>query len=356
MNRIKKNFLLYLVIITGFSLSAEENSQSNLGISIFSDYENIFDFLNEKKDYDERASTLLSNVKLYSIDYAPSSFIRLNRPNPSFPSQLVRDGIEGYAEVTFVINSDGSTIDHFISDSQPKDYFDSVSLESAKNLRYLVEEGADNNIHSYRFTYKLNERSRKVPNAYFTCLNFIKAGRFLDAKNCAEKRNTFSDKVVGDAYKIIIAEADYYLGNKEKAIILLKEMLSQTSQESFYLKAMAITNLTTFLFNEERFSEILELEDAVNIIRKLGYEEQLIDTHYFMGISHFYTGNMLEALFFLKLSMQDTNCKQTNRLERGESFIDWKKNSLFRLVPDKVCYIDFYARSVKTLEAINKVI
>ena len=41
--------------------------------------------------------------------------------------QQSQDGIEGYAEVSFEINDDGSTSGHFISDSNPSEYFDAVS-------------------------------------------------------------------------------------------------------------------------------------------------------------------------------------------------------------------------------------
>ena len=146
------------------------------------------------------------------------------------------------------------------------------------------------------------------------------------------------------------------MGNKQEAINSLFRIIKDESQNSFYLKTLAISNLTTFLFYEERFSEIISLEDILNQIRKVGYKEQLINSHYYLGVSHFYLRNNIEALFYLKLSLQDTNCRQTLRLEPGESFIDWKKNSLYRLYPDNICYSDFYARTIKTLEAINNVI
>ena len=355
MNHTNKMKLFIAILFFSFSYPVL-SSTPNLGIYIFNEYQNIHNLLKEKEKENPKASLLLSNAKLYSIDYSPSSFMRTNRPNPSYPSKQAQDGIEGYAVVTFKINDDGSTSDHYISDSSPSEYFDEASLESAKNLRYAFRQPSDNRVHSYRFTYRLNERSTKVPNGYFTCLNLIKKARFTEAKNCAQKRTIFSDEVVSDVYKIIIAEADYYLGNKQEAMDILFKIVKDESQESFYLKTLAITNLTTFLFNEERFQEIISLENILDQIRKLGYKEQLINSHYYLGVSHFYLGNNIESFFYLKLSLQDTNCKQTLRLEPGESFIDWKKNSLFRLYPDSVCYSDFYARSVKTLEEINKVI
>ena len=356
LTKISKYFLTIFVLCFFSDVYSDTRSSSNLGISVFEQYKNIKNFLEEKKQEDEKASLLLSNIKLYSIDYSPSPFIRTNRPNPSYPIQEAQDGIEGYAVVTFEIEDDGSTANHYISESNPSNYFDEVSLESATNLRYAFKELTDKKTHSYRFTYTLNERSRKIPNAYFTCLNLIKQARFVEAKECAQKRNVFKNKVVEESYKVIIAEADYYLGNKQDAINMLTQIINDETQESFYLKALAITNLTTFLFNEERFQEIVDLEKSIAEIRKLGYEEQLIDSHYYLGVSNFYLGNIIDSLFYLKLSLQDTNCKQTLRLERGESFIAWKKNSLFRLYPDKVCYSDFYSRSLKTIEAINDVI
>ena len=355
MSLINKKKLFITIFLFSFSYSILASTPS-LGIYVFEEYENIHNLLKEKEKENPKAALLLSNAKLYSIDYSPSSFIRTNRPNPSYPMQQSQDGIEGYAEVSFEINDDGSTSGHFISDSNPNEYFDAVSLESAKNLRYAFSQPTEKRTHSYRFIYRLNERSRKVPNGYFTCLDLIKQARFSEAKNCALKRKTFSAEVVADVYKVIVAEADYYLGNKQEAIDALFKIIDDESQESFYLKTLAIANLTTFLFYEERFQEIISLEDTLNQIRKVGYKEQLINSHYYLGVSHFYSGNNIESLFYLKLSLQDTNCRQTLRLEPGESFIDWKKNSLYRLYPDNICYSDFYARSIKTLEAINRVI
>ena len=168
MNHIKvKTFSLIFLLLTSFAYS-NSNEPYNLGISVFKDYENIKKLLQEKQKQNDRAAVLLSNVKLYSIDYSPSPFVRTNRPNPSFPTQQAQDGIEGYAVVTFNINDDGSTSDHYISDSSPSEYFDEASLESAKNLRYAFRQPTDNRVHSYRFTYRLNERNTKVPNGYFT--------------------------------------------------------------------------------------------------------------------------------------------------------------------------------------------
>ena len=84
------------------------------------------------------------------------------------------------------------------------------------------------------------------------------------------------------------------MGNKQAAIDALFKIIDDESQESFYLKTLAIANLTTFLFYEERFQEIISLEDTLNQIRKVGYKEQLINSHYYLGVSHFYSGNNIE--------------------------------------------------------------
>ena len=68
------------------------------------------------------------------------------------------------------------------------------------------------------------------------------------------------------AYKIIIAEADFYLGDRDGAIDMLYKIINDQSQESFYLKALAITNLTAFLFDEERYADIISIEKAINEI------------------------------------------------------------------------------------------
>ena len=146
MNLTSKKKLLIPFLFLSYSVLA---STPSLGIYIFDEYQNIHNLLKEKEKEDPKASLLLSNAKLYSIDYSPSSFIRTNRPNPAYPTQQSQDGIEGYAVVTFKINDDGSTSDHYISDSNPREYFNEASLESAKNLRYAFGQLTDKREHSY---------------------------------------------------------------------------------------------------------------------------------------------------------------------------------------------------------------
>ena len=103
MNLINKKKLLIPIFFFSFSFFIEV-SASSLGIYVFEDYQNIYNLLKEKEEENPKASLILSNAKLYSIDYSPSSFTRTNRPNPSYPMRQSKDGIEGYAEVTFEIN------------------------------------------------------------------------------------------------------------------------------------------------------------------------------------------------------------------------------------------------------------
>ena len=90
-------------------------------------------------------------------------------------------------------------------------------------------------------------------------------------------------------------------------------------------------------------------------IRKVGYEESLINAFYFLGVSLFYADNKIKSLFYLKLTQQDSNCKVPS-INSKDDIKATKAQSLFRLIPGKYCYIDLYNRSEKTLEAIDKII
>ena len=65
-------------------------------------------------DYSNINSFLLNDKRLFSKDYHPSSFKRARDEYPRYPSSMIKKGIEGYVEIGFRVNTDGSTSDHRI--------------------------------------------------------------------------------------------------------------------------------------------------------------------------------------------------------------------------------------------------
>ena len=61
------------------------------------------------------------------------------------------------------------------------------------------------------------------------------------------------------------------------------------------------------------------------------------------------------ALFYLKLTQQDSNCK-ISAMNSNDDIKATKAQTLFRLIPQKSCYIDQFNRTEETLKAINKII
>ena len=351
MNHIRSTIFFSIAIL--FSSSMIVNAD-NLGVSTFKEYAGITSFLESQKKENPLAATLLTNTKLFSIDYSPSQYTRTRIQEPRYLNSLVKRGIEGYVVVEFDVNEDGSTSKHSILVSEPGNYFDAEALEASKHLRYSFDNVSQLGKHKHRFTFNLSESSRKIPSGYWRCYDDIRESRFNKAIECASNRGNFKNDVIGSAYDVLIAEANFYLGNTAISISSLKEIATNPEEESFYLRVLATTNLVRFLFAEERFSEILELEDLINRLRNVGYKEVLSSTYYYLGITKFYKQETVDALFYLKLSLQDTNCNQTFRTEKGESFIEWRTSSLYRFSSGRICYPGMYERTLKTIEAIDR--
>lgn len=145
------------------------------------------------------------------------------------------------------------------------------------------------------------------------------------------------------------------MGEEGEAIKLLSELLKDQAEESFYVKALSATALTIFLFDNERYEEIINLEPYITDIRKVGYSEALINSFYFLGVSLFYNDRKIDSLYYLKLSLQDSNCKVSLK-NINDDVKASKAQSLYRLLPGKNCYADSYNRTQQTFQAINNII
>ena len=105
----------------------------------FDDYLNLNSFLKQSDVNNDKVFVLLNNKRLFSTDYHPSSYIRARDEYPRYPSTMIKRGIEGYAEIEFTINPDGSTSNHKVIESMPGSYFDKNSL-TAKVLGIIDRE------------------------------------------------------------------------------------------------------------------------------------------------------------------------------------------------------------------------
>jgi|TARA_B110000459_G_scaffold203986_1_gene263157 hypothetical protein len=321
----------------------------------FDDHPNINSFLKESDISNEKVFVLLNNKRLFSTDYHPSSYIRVRDERPKYSKTLIKKGIEGYAEIGFTVNPDGSTSDHVVINSQPGSYFDEDSLIEAKELRYRKDTNSNyintkGSNHKYRFTFNLPSDSRKVPRGVFRCMELVFQDKFTKAEDCSKDRIS-----IHRGYTVPYAMALYFMNQEKEAINLLSELIRNSEEESFYVKALTASALTNFLFAEKSYKEIIELEPYLVDIRKVGYEESLINSFYYLGVSNFYANNTLDALFYLKLTQQDSNC-QVSAINSNDDIKATKAQSLFRLVPDKYCYGDLYKRTEETLKAIDNII
>ena len=81
----------------------------------------------------------------------------------------------------------------------------------------------------------------------------------------------------------------------------------------------------------------------------------MLNAFYFLGVSLFYADKKVESLFYLKLTQQDSNCK-ISVMNSNDDIKATKAQSLYRLLPEKNCYIDVFNRTENTLKAINNII
>ena len=324
-------------------------------LAAFNDYSNINSFLLNSDINNKKVYLLLNDKRLFSKDYHPSSFKRARDEYPRYPSSMIKKGIEGYVEIGFIVNADGSTSDHKIIKSIPSNYFDENSLKEAKGLRYTKDPSFtysinSGNNHKHRFTFNLPEGARKVPNGVFSCMELIYQDKFDEAKSCSENKIE-----IHSGYIIPFAMSLYYSNEKIEAINLLNNLIKDPKEESFYVKALCASALTIFLFETELYDEIIELEPFLIDIRKVGYEESMLNAFYFLGVSLFYADKKVESLFYLKLTQQDSNCK-ISVMNSNDDIKATKAQSLYRLLPEKNCYIDVFNRTENTLKAINNII
>ena len=324
-------------------------------LAAFNDYSNINSFLLNSDINNKKVYLLLNDKRLFSKDYHPSSFKRARDEYPRYPSSMIKKRIEGYVEIGFIVNADGSTSDHKIIKSIPSNYFDENSLKEAKGLRYTKDPSFtysinSGNNHKHRFTFNLPEGARKVPNGVFSCMELIYQDKFDEAKSCSENKIE-----IHSGYIIPFAMSLYYSNEKIEAINLLNNLIKDPKEESFYVKALCASALTIFLFETELYDEIIELEPFLIDIRKVGYEESMLNAFYFLGVSLFYADKKVESLFYLKLTQQDSNCK-ISVMNSNDDIKATKAQSLYRLLPEKNCYIDVFNRTENTLKAINNII
>ena len=262
-------------------------------LAAFNDYSNINSFLFNSDINNKKVYVLLNDKRLFSKDYHPSSFKRARDEYPRYPSSMIKKGIEGYVEIGFRVNTDGSTSDHRIIKSMPSNYFDENSLKEAKGLRYTKDPSSTyssdtENNHKHRFTFNLPEGARKVPNGVFSCMELIYQDKFDQAKNCSENKLE-----IHSGYTIPFAMSLYYANEKKEAINLLNNLIKDPNEESFYVKALSASALTIFLFESELYDEIIKLEPFLIDIRKVGYEEPMLNAFYFLNVSLFYADKII---------------------------------------------------------------
>ena len=339
-----KNFIYFLLFSSSYTVYAA-----------FDDFSNINSFLINSNIDNEKVYVLLNDKRLFSKDYHPSKFQRTRDEYPRYPSTMKKRGIEGYVEIGFIVNKDGSTSDHSIIKSEPSNYFDENALKEARGLQYTPDllstfNSTQGNSHKHRFTFNLPKEARKVPNGVFSCIRHIYQDKFARANNCSKDRIA-----IHSGYTIPYAMSLFYMGKVKESINILNELVENPLEESFYVKAMGASVLTSFLFQNESYDEIIALEPSLVNIRKVGYEEELLNAFYFLGVSFFYADQKINSLYYLKLTQQDSNCKISS-INNNDDVKASRAQSLYRLLPGKYCYSRAFNRTENTLMAIDKII
>jgi len=111
----------------------------------------------------------------------------------------------------------------------------------------------------------------------------------------------------------LASKAKFYLQEYEEAAYHMNRFIadSENSKNQFSESMMAesLSIVVTSLFNQNKFSEIVEYEKAYAVYFKerKGFKELLVTTNLYIGIAFINTGNLQDGIFYLGLAYKYSN-------------------------------------------------
>lgn len=85
----------------------------------------------------------------------------LYRAEPRYPTRAIRQGLEGYVDLSFTINSQGRPIDISVIDAEPKRIFNKAAIDALRKWKYQPKVVNGTVVHqtgqTARLEFKLNQ-------------------------------------------------------------------------------------------------------------------------------------------------------------------------------------------------------
>lgn len=72
-----------------------------------------------------------ASISSFDSEYLPIVVI-----NPQYPNRALERGIEGWCQVSFTVDENGSVVDPVVVDADPPDIFNSASLRAVQRFRF----------------------------------------------------------------------------------------------------------------------------------------------------------------------------------------------------------------------------
>jgi hypothetical protein len=279
--------------------------------------DNAYYLLNNKR--------IKSNLEVYN-DY--QRFEKLSTRPPIYPANMQSQNLQGYVLLSFDINELGKTenidvIQELCGDvrspyAEFKDCsgFKNSAIAAAKKITYkpaqLSGKAIRTNKNLHRFTFVLQEPlhiSNKERLAARKSERALTSGNYKAAFEEATK-SSLNHKLLD----FLASKAKFYSQDYDGAITYMNKFIEKSknsiSDFSDEMMAESFSILIASLFNQNKFSHILDYEEAYSkyLEAEGGFEELFATTNLYISISFINTGNLEDGIFYLGLaSKHSTN-------------------------------------------------
>ena len=261
-----------------------------------------------------------SNLEAYD-NYEPFEKL-LIRP-PAYPQNMIYKGLQGYVLLSYDINEFGKTENITVIKELCGDVrspfaefnnctgFKNSAIAAAKKIIYkpaqLYGKAIRTNDAQHRFTFTFSPEpvliSKKERVATKKSEKALASGKYKTAFEEATKLSL--DHKLLD---FLASKAKFYSQDYEGAVTYMNKFIEKTKNSinhfSDEMMAESFSILIASLFNQNKFSKILDYEEAYSTYLEAegGFEELLATTNLYISISFINTGNLEDGVFYLGLA------------------------------------------------------
>ncbi len=181
----------------------------------------------------------LLDVKIDEISYAK----RKDDLSLSYPSVAARNGQEGWVQVSYIIEPDGTVSNPIIEDSSGLKAFESAALEAIQKATFTpaMQNGqaiqqCDSTI---QFEFKLNNQkpgaTKKFARHYRKVRKHLESGDLLKAKELLDKLDAMPVWNMYENARLALLKSFYYKSMNDE-VNLLKYLYHATNSDGKYIK------------------------------------------------------------------------------------------------------------------------